>query len=112
MTGPAKKLVGAFLTQYSFDVLVPKKLGKGYLQVPLGHHENEGLRDISNNLGCDVEGLDGFLSFECGYTDLNEMEAYAERVLSKLEAHYGFGSEYVGPTSFQKLFNPTKGQEE
>lgn len=50
------------------EVLIPKRNGKGWLRVPAGHHACERTSDIERVLKCDVCGLDGTLTIECGST--------------------------------------------
>lgn len=48
------------------DILVPKQNGTGWLKVPAGHHRSERTRALEDAGNCDVFGLDGTLTFNCG----------------------------------------------
>lgn len=92
-----------------FSVLIPKIRGDGFLKVPLGHHENFALREISEAAGCDIFGLDGSLDFQVDgaiYHGGHEARAeFASRVLPALEAHYGVSAREISRGDFYRL-NP------
>ena len=76
----------------SLKVLVPKQRGAGYLKVPLGHHYDPALAAIETFARCDIDGLDGALSFGCGSKTANTetlKTAFVARVMPPLSAHYG-----------------------
>lgn len=50
----------------TLEILIPKQRGKGWLKVPAGHHAEARLREIEDAAECDVFGLDGTLTIECG----------------------------------------------
>ena len=62
---PCSGFVWAWL-HASLEILIPKQRGNGWLKVPAGHHAEARLRDIEDAAQCDVFGLDGTLSVECG----------------------------------------------
>lgn len=73
----------------TLDVLVPKKRGTGFLRVPLGHHRVEFYAHMEYDLRCNICGLDGYLSFECGYLTALEREAFLAVVRGRLCAYHG-----------------------
>ena len=62
---PCSGFVWAWL-HTSLEILIPRQRGDGWLKVPAGHHAEARLRDIEDAACCDVFGLDGTLSVECG----------------------------------------------
>jgi hypothetical protein len=98
----------------TLEVLVPKRRGEGYLKVPFGHHEDAGLARIERVAGCDIWGLDGSLSFQCGTGVATYETARAEfttRVMPALAAHYAMGFREAGAVEFWDLHpnGPPKG---
>lgn len=93
----------------TFSVLIPKIRGEGFLKVPLGHHENQALRDVSEIAGCDICGLDGSLDFEVGgkvfHGGHDARAEFALRVVAALEAHYGVPAREISRAEFYEL-NP------
>ena len=87
-----------------FSVLVPKKRGKGFLRVPLGHHHDAGLAAVAEVAGCDLYGLDGSLDFQVSmevyHSHNGKREAFAKKVLPALEAHYGWPTREVTSVVF------------
>lgn len=77
----------------SVEVRVPKRRGKGFLKVPYGHHVNDKLNRIADEVGCDVSGLDGTLSFEVGMKVVccpERREKLISKLMPMLADHYGF----------------------
>lgn len=103
-----KKLLFCWVAQ-NLNVLVPKKRGEGFLQVPYGHHYNMALTDIADSASVDVTGLDGALTFECGgkvfHGGADARKAFAAKVIPKLENHYGFVAQEIDESQFWAL-NP------
>lgn len=92
-----------FWMSSSLEVLVPKKVGSGFLKVPYGHHANAGLAALDRAAGCDIFGLDGALSFQCGTRvaiDEAGRRAFESKVLPALERHYGWPTREVTATEF------------
>lgn len=91
----------------NFHVLVPKKRGAGYLAVPYGHHQNQGLDRIGDLAGVDVTGLDGALCFECGGKVFHGGDcaraAFVAKVIPPLEVHYGMASREISVNEFWRL---------
>lgn len=100
---PDQKELLYFWMSTSLEVLVPKKVGSGFLKVPYGHHENAALTQIGRVADCDIFGLDGSLSFQCG-TEVSGHEdrrrAFESKVLPALERHYGWPTREVTSTEF------------
>lgn len=89
----------------TFEVLVPTKRGGGFLLVPYGHHNNPELSRIGDKARCEVSGLDGSLSFDCGLkvTCYNARKAeLVALVMPLLEAHYKCKSREVTRDEFWK----------
>ncbi len=59
----------------TLEILIPKQRGKGWLQVPAGHHISNRIRAIEEAAQCDICGIDGTLSIECG----SKVAVYPER---------------------------------
>lgn len=79
-------LTGALL------VLIPKKRGKGFLRQPMYHKYTPESDLIATAARCDVSGLDGYLTFECGtritvYLELRE--EFIAKIQPTLERIYG-----------------------
>lgn len=91
----------------TFQILVPKKRGVGYLAVPYGHHHDPGLDQIAARAGVDVTGLDGALVFECESTVFYGGDAvradFAAKVMTAVENHYGMTSREISESDFWRL---------
>lgn len=90
----------------TLEVLVPKKRGSGFLRVPLGEHHDADLSRIESLANCDIFGLDGALSFQCGSRIASyeaKRKAFESVVLPALERHYGCTSREVSHTEFFNL---------
>ncbi len=73
------------------NVLVPKKRGKGYLKVPFGHHPVPALSDIEVSESVDMDGLDGMLTLQYGYTyPDSKRQAIVDRVMPRLAEVFKF----------------------
>lgn len=90
-----------------FSVLVPKRRGTGYLKVPYGHHHNDALTAIANEVGCDVIGLDGELAFESREVKTlyhnrvsDDRAAFVAKIMPMLEKHYQMDSREVDADTF------------
>lgn len=91
----------------TFEVLVPKKVGSGFVKVPFGHHDNPGLTRIAFAT-YDIFGLDGSLSFQCGSRvcgDEGLRKAFEAKVLPMLQSHYGWSTREVDQQEYWAL-NP------
>lgn len=108
MSSPAAKLLYCWVAK-GFNVLVPKKRGKGFLKVPYGHHHIPELTDVANGAGCDVTGLDGSLHFECPgsvyYGGNDARKQFEKMIVPRLEAYYGIASQEINEAEFWGL-NP------
>lgn len=91
----------------SFHVLVPKKRGGGFLKVPYGHHDDQGLNAIASVANCDVFGLDGSLEFSCTgaiYHGPQQMrDQFSAAVVPLLEKHYGMTAREITSHEFWSL---------
>lgn len=72
-----KKFYWAWLLK-TLEVAIPKKRGNGYLKTPAGHHRTERIHIIESVAKCDVCGLDGTLSFDCGSDIANNSKLQGE----------------------------------
>jgi hypothetical protein len=98
-----------------FSVLVPKRRGTGYLKVPYGHHNIDGLTAAANAVECDVVGLDGELAFEgrevhalfCTSTG-DGRTTFVAKLMPLLERHYQMDSREVDAGTFWRLHPLTK----
>ena len=59
----------------ALNVLIPKQRGTGWLKTPAGHHATPRTSAMEEAGGCDVCGLDGFLTFQCG----GKIAVYSEK---------------------------------
>lgn len=50
----------------TLEILIPKQRGAGWLKCPAGHHASKRINAIEDAAGCDVCGIDGTLTVECG----------------------------------------------
>lgn len=50
----------------TLEILIPKQRGQGWLRCPAGHHITARIRAIEEASDCDICGLDGTLTIECG----------------------------------------------
>lgn len=88
------------------EVLVPKKRGSGYLKVPFGHHADDELGHLETVAECDIFGLDGALSFECGAqisSCPDKRTKFEARILPGLQKHYKMDTREVSETEFWRL---------
>jgi len=75
------------------NVLIPKTRGDGYLKVPAGHHINERISHFEDFIECDVFGLDGMLSIDCGSAIATYPETrllFENKAMPELSRVYGF----------------------
>lgn len=98
-------------TAGNFSVLIPKKRGEGYLKVPYGHHYIVELTEIGTQMGCDVDGLDGALTFDVKgaiyHGSQKGREEFSGEVMPLLEKYYGLPSREITNDDFWRL-NPVK----
>lgn len=82
-----------YWTSTTFEILVPKKRGCGFLKVPYGHHVDQQLDEIGDAVGCDITGLDGSLTFwvtNSIHSHAISRAKFIEMVMPLMERHYGF----------------------
>jgi hypothetical protein len=102
---PARELIGCWHST-RFSVLVPRKRGKGFRRVPLGHHHDPKLDAVEEAANCNLFGLDGALEFECGGSIATYADRRAEflrRVQPALEATYGVALRLVEQAEYWAL---------
>lgn len=91
----------------NFNVLVPKRRGKGFLSVPYGHHPNPDLDAIADLARVDLTGLDGALCFECGGSVYHGNDGaraeFVSKVVPSLEKHYNMPSREITDGEFWQL---------
>lgn len=68
----------------SLFILIPKKRGTGFLKQPMYHNYTPEYELISDSAKCDVFGLDGHLTFECG-TGITTYPENREKFLSSIQ---------------------------
>ena len=109
---PEQKELLYFWMSTTLEVLVPKKVGSGFLKVPYGHHRNAAFSQIERAADCDIFGLDGSLSFQCGIAVACHEEGrrnFEAKVMPELERHYGWPAREVTSTEFwEKHPQPTE----
>lgn len=109
-----RELLGCWLPTM-FSVLVPKRIGSGFLRVPLGHHQSARLEPVEVAAGCDIYGLDGALDFQCG-TVVAVYEAervkFEGKIRSALESAYGLPLRIVEPRIYWQLHPYTHSKSE
>lgn len=74
--------------------LIPNKRGTGFLRQPYGHHKDQGLEDVREQIDdVDIFGLDGHLELDIHrIRDQEKFEGIVKKALTLLEAHYSCSS--------------------
>lgn len=70
-------------------VAIPKRRGKGYMSVPIGHHANSRVSEMETD-EADMCGLDGYVQISYGYVNYEDRQEIVDRVMPKLAKHFGF----------------------
>lgn len=107
-TAPVPRTLLYCWVSNGLSVLVPKRRGTGYLKVPYGHHHNDALTSIANEVGCDMIGLDGELAFDGIevqrlYVVRDARAAFTAKVMPLLEKHYQMDSREIDADLFWEL---------
>lgn len=81
-------------------MLVPKKIGTGFLKVPVGHHHANWLDDLPY----DITGLDGYIDIECDCHPWEEVkrDAILTEIMPMITKKFGFDWQLVDSKEFAR----------
>lgn len=99
---PPKEMIVLLNHAARVMVLVPKKHQDGYLKVPAGHKRTPLIDFITDELGCDVFGLEGHLSLDVPARFKTEASLIDEFV-KPLADYLGYSFKIVGVDEFFDL---------
>lgn len=76
-------------------MLIPKKIGGGFLKSPVGHHHEPWMSDMTY----DVDGLDGYLNIECGRNYIDQ-DAILKEIMPIIQSRFNFPWRIVSHAEF------------